>query len=99
MLYCLAFLLCYSTINSRLDGRVSTAIASEVEHLGLILSLVKPKAQKLVFTVLYLRLSTKGTVLLMMVMTIFKAKRFLVVQKSVLICFVLKSVLKFLKHI
>ena len=59
-------------ISSRLDGRVSKAIASEVDHLGLIPSPVKPKAQKLVFTVLYLTLSPKGTVLVIMVMTIFK---------------------------
>ena len=58
-------------ISSRLDGRVSKAIASEVDHLGIIPSPVKLKAQKLVFTVV-LTLSTKGTVLLMMVMTIFK---------------------------
>ena len=64
---------CFVTmISSRLNGRVSKAIASEVDHLGLIPSPVKPKAQKLVFTVLYLTLSTKGIVLLMMVMTIFE---------------------------
>ena len=61
-----------TTISSHLDGRVSKAITSEVDHLGLISSPVKPKAQKLIFTVLYLTLSTKGTVLLMMMITIFK---------------------------
>ena len=42
---------CFITmISSRLDGRVSKAIASEVDHLGLIPSPAKPKAHKLVFT-------------------------------------------------
>ena len=38
-------------ISSSSDGRVRRAIASEVVNLGIILSPVKPKTQKLVFTV------------------------------------------------
>ena len=42
---------CFITmISSRSDGRVRRAIASEVVHLGMIPSPVKPKNQKLVFT-------------------------------------------------
>ena len=42
---------CFITmISCRSDGRVRTAIASEVVDLGIIPSPVKPKTQKLVFT-------------------------------------------------
>ena len=37
-------------ISSSSDGRVRRAIASEVDDLGMVLSLVKPKTQKLVLT-------------------------------------------------
>ena len=57
------------------DGRGRRAIASEVVDLGMILSPVKPKTQKLVFSqLLYLTLSVKGTALVMLVMTIFKTQ-------------------------
>ena len=59
-------------ISSGSDGRVRRAIASEVVDLGFIPNLVKPKAEKKYSQLLYLTLSIKGTVLLMMVMTIFK---------------------------
>ena len=61
-------------ISSSSDGRVRKAIASEVVDLGMITSPVKPKTQELVFhsQLLYSTLSVKGTVLVRMVMTIFK---------------------------
>ena len=60
-------------ISSSSDGRVRRAIASEVVDLGMIPSPVKPKTQKLVFTgLLYSTLSVIGTVLVRMVMRIFK---------------------------
>ena len=64
---------CFITmISSTSDGRVRRAIASEVVNLGIIPSSVKPKTQK--SQLLYLTLSIKGTVLIMMVMTIFKTQ-------------------------
>ena len=64
---------CFITmISGTSDGRVRRAIASEVVNLGIIPSSVKPKTQK--SQLLYLTLNIKGTVLIMMVMTIFKTQ-------------------------
>ena len=67
---------CFITmISSRSDGQVRRAIASEVVDLGMIPNLMKPKTQKLVFTAsLFDACSIKETVLVMMVMTIFKTQ-------------------------
>ena len=62
---------CFITmINCRSDGRVRRS--SKVVDLGIIPSPVKPKTQKK--QLLYVTLSIKGTVLVMMVMTIFKTQ-------------------------
>ena len=64
---------CFITmISCSSDDRARRAIASEVVDLGIIRSPVKPKTQKLVFTALYSTLNVKRTVLVRMVMTIFK---------------------------
>ena len=59
-------------ISSSSDVRVSRVIASEVVDLGLIPEFSEPKTQKLVFTASAFTRSIRGTVLLIMVMTIFK---------------------------
>ena len=69
-------------ISSSSDGRVRRAIASDIVDLGIIPSPVKPKTQKLVLaftkisihSCLYLMLSIKSTILVILVMTILKTQ-------------------------
>ena len=65
----------FTMISSTSDGQVKRAVASDVVDLGTIPSPVKPMTQKLVFTAsLFLTLSFKETVEVMMVMIIFKTQ-------------------------